>query len=138
MRGFILVMLTVIGIHFAPLPFNIGIVEVAACEHKVQICGNSANGVTFSGDRQIKDQIKVEVCHAYWHLLDVGNYKGQRTKWWAPVMNYNSWYGDLPVITTECKTFWVKPGTELKTYEECVQRVVTTGKMTRPGRYMMS
>lgn len=107
-----------------------------ACDQKVGC--NPADIVTFSGDRVLQDQIKVEVCHGYWDLLDPGRYNGRLTKWWGPVMVYGQWYGDLPIVTTPCKTYWVKPGTELRLFAECVDRVITTGRMTRPGRYNMT
>lgn len=108
------------------------------CEKQVAVGCNPADIITFNGDRQIPDQIEVKVCHGYWNLLDPGQYNGRLTKWWAPVMVYGTWYGDLPVVTNPCKTYWVKPGSELRLYADCVERVISTGKMTRPGRYDMT
>ncbi len=138
MRSFFLAVLTIIGLHFSPLPTGFSVTEAVACDHKTTICGNTADKITFQGDRQIKDQIKVEVCHGYWDLLDTGSYNGQNTKWWAAAMVYGNWYGDLPVVTNPCKIYWVKPGTELRLFAECVDRVISTGQMTRPGRYVMT
>lgn len=109
-----------------------------ACDAEVGC--NPAEIITFHGDRVLEDQIEVRVCHGYWDLLDPGRYNGTLTKWWAPVMVYapTDWYGDLPVVTAECKTYWVKPGVELKLFADCVQRVITTGRMTRPGTYIMT
>lgn len=94
--------------------------------------------VTFHGDRIIKDQIEVKVCHGYWDLLDPGRYNGTLTKWWGPVMVYGDWYGDLPILTSECKTYWVKPGSEIRVFARCVERVITTGRMTHSGTYTLT
>ncbi len=110
----------------------------AACGVTVEECNRNAIGVPFKGNQKIPDPIRVEVCHGYWNQLDVGTYRGQKTRWWGPVMVYNAWYGDLPIATKECKTYWVRPGTELRLFASCVDRVISTGVMNRPGRYIMS
>lgn len=142
MRKIFIALLALIGLQLSPvgehLPVNLGVTSAFACERAATVGCNPADIITFHGDRKIPDQIKVEVCHGYWHLLDPGYYKGQLTKWWAPVMVFNTWYGDLPVVTQPCKTYWVKPGAELRLYADCVQRVISTGKMTRPGQYIMT
>lgn len=138
MRSFILAILAVIGLQFAPMSgITITAAQAANC-HQPVACGNAADIITWDGNKKLRDQIRVEVCHGYWDLLDPGTYRGERTKWWAAAMVYGEWYGDLPVVTAPCKTYWVKPGTELRLYAECVQRVISTGKMTKPGRYVMT
>lgn len=142
MRKLFLAAFVVAGLQLAPtgdiLPVSFGITDAIACEKVTAVGCNPADIINFKGDRKIPDQIKVEVCHGYWHLLDPGQYNGQLTKWWAPVMVYGQWYGDLPVVTNPCKTYWVKPGSEMRLYADCVERVISTGKMTRPGRYDMT
>lgn len=137
MRHLLFALLAIIGLQMSPFGDYL-ITDAAACEKAAAVGCIPADIITFSGDRAIPDQIRVEVCHGFWHLLDPGQYKGQLTKWWAPVMKYNSWYGDLPVVTKECKTFWVKPGSEMRLFADCVDRIISTGKMTRSGQYIMT
>lgn len=100
-------------------------------------CNRSTNGPTWDGTGAVQNAIEVEVCHGYWHLLDVGTYRGRSTKWWSPIMKYGDWYGDLPTVTKPCKTYWVRPGTELRLYASCVEALITTGPMRRSGKYVM-
>lgn len=117
---------------------SLGFVGTAnACTLTPTECNRASDGVTFNGDRQLVQPIDVTVCHTYWNRLNVGTYRGRTTKWWAPIMKYNSWYGDLPVVTNECKKYSVKPGTELRLFADCVNRVITTGAMNKPGVYYM-
>lgn len=110
----------------------------AACGVTVDECNRNTAGITFQGNVQIPDPIRVEVCHGYWDQLDVGTYRGQQTRWWEPVMVYGNWYGDLPTATQACKVYWVRPGTELRLFASCVDRLISTGAMNRPGRYVMN
>lgn len=139
MRSLLMTVSLAVSIILSPIPSGMSVTDVQAASCKrVAECNKAADIISFSGDRKLKDQIKVEVCYSNWHRLNTGTYNGANTKWWGPVMVYASWYGDLPIVTTPCKTYWVKPGTEIKLFDECIQKVVSTGKMTRPGKYVMA
>lgn len=100
-------------------------------------CNRSTDGRTWKGEGTIAKPIPVTICHGYWNQLDVGTYRGVKTKWYSPVMQFGEWYGDLEVVTSACKKFWVRPGTVIKLYASCVERVISTGPMKRPGQYVM-
>jgi len=111
--------------------------QAIACGVTKEECNRNVLGITFEGTVVIKNPIEVTVCHGYWDQLDVGTLKGRATRHWGPVMVYNGWYGDLPIASTECKTYWVRPGTEMRLFASCVDRIVTTGVMRKPGTYTM-
>lgn len=111
--------------------------SAAACGVTQQECERNSIGVVFTGDFAIKAPIEVTVCHGYWSQIDVGTHRGRKTRWWGPVMKYGSWYGDLPISTNECKTYWIRPGTEFRLHASCVDRLITTGVIRKPGTYVM-
>jgi len=111
---------------------------VTACGITEQECNRNSLGITFAGTVQIENPVKAVVCHGYWNQLDVGTYRGEPTRWWGPIMVYHSWYGDLPIATQECKTYWVRPGTEMRLFASCVDAVITTGAMNESGTYVMT
>ena len=100
-------------------------------------CNRATNGRTWKGEGTIANPIQVTICHGYWDQIDVGTYRGVKTKHYSPVMQYGNWYGDLKVVTSQCKLFEVKPGTIIKLYASCVERVISTGLMMRAGQYVM-
>lgn len=118
--------------------YTASINDTYACRASDIECNRSSDGTTFKGDRQLTKTISVTVCHGYWDLLDVGTIAGRSTKWWAPVMVFNNWYGDLPEVTKRCKKYSVKAGTELRLFAECVQRIISTGRMYKSGTYTMT
>jgi len=102
-----------------------------------QSCNRSTDGRTWKGEGTIANPIVVTVCHGYLKDIDVGTYRGVKTRYYSPVMQYGGWYGDLEVVTSPCKTFEVRPGTVIKLYAPCVERVISTGPMKRSGQYVM-
>lgn len=100
-------------------------------------CNRSTEGSAWKGEGTIAKPIQVTICHGFWNQLDVGTYRGVKTKWYSPIMQYGNWYGDLEVVTSQCKKFWVRPGTVIKLYASCVERVISTGPMNRSGQYVM-
>lgn len=105
-------------------------------------CYRESSGVVFRGDRVLPRTIEVTVCNPYLDQYDIGTLRGVRTRWWGPVMRYVSqkhgaWYGDLEILTQECKTYWVLPGTEIRVFADCIDALITTGRMTRAGTFNM-
>lgn len=116
-----------------------GTISANACGQSVQVaCGNTAPDKHVSGNKQIKNPIKVTICHTYWNRLDVGILNGRKTKWWGPTIRYGSWSMDLKATASQCKSWWVVPGTVIDSYANCVQRIVTTSRMYKSGTYWLT
>lgn len=115
--------------------------ETAAACQKIsaseKICGDTAPQKYFKGDKQLVAPVKVTVCHPYWNRLDIGRLNGRATRWWGPTIRYGNWHADLPATASECKSFWVKPGTVIDSFASCVNRIVRTPRMMRAGTYWL-
>lgn len=123
----------------ALIGYSIFSTPAAACGKTKQVaCGLTAPEKHFSGKKQLVKPIKVTVCHSYWNQLDIGHLNGRATRWWGPTIRYHRWAADLPAVASECKSWWVKPGTSIDTFASCVQRIVRTGPMRRSGTYWLS
>lgn len=113
--------------------------QAAACGQTATVaCGLTAPEKHFSGNVKIQKPIKVTVCHSYWNQLKVGHLNGRATRWWGPTIRKGGWSADLPAAASECKSWWVKPGTSIDTFASCVQRVISTGPMTRSKIYWLN
>lgn len=107
--------------------------EAGGCGGSTAICngGKPMPAVNFHGDKVLKKTMAVTVCHGYWERL-----AGPK-RWWNPTIRYGGWEADLAAVQAKCKTYHVVPGTDMRLFANCVNRVIGTGPMTHPGRYVM-
>lgn len=101
-----------------------------ACEGVAVCVGRPAPNVNFRGDQIIENPIEVNVCHGYWDLL-------ASPKWWNVTIRFNTWEEDLDPVRRQCKTYWVRPGTDMRLYASCVSAIIGTGPMRVSGTYVM-
>jgi len=131
-----LVWLSVVGIILAIylIYFIAFVVSTAGaggfCPSRTSCVSRPAPTVTFRGDRELVAPISVTVCHGYWGRL-------ASPRWWNPTIRFGGWEQDLPPVRSACKTYSVKPGTDMRLFASCVQRVIGTGPMRVPGTYTM-
>jgi hypothetical protein len=101
-------------------------------------CNRTTSGHTYHGTDTKPNLIKVTVCHGYWNQLNVGTYRGRRTRWWEPVIVKDGWKSTvLPTNTTECVVMWRRYGEQVSTYASCVRRLIWTAPITRSRTYIM-
>lgn len=130
-----------LNIGLVPVFVGLGVGQALACTRTVGIdCNRVSTGVPWRGKGRMPNLIhNVTVCDPYFDRLNIGTYRGVRTRWWAPTMVRAGWFGDLPVYTTQCTTFKdFTPGTEIRIYASCVSRVIKTVPIYKPGTYYMN
>src|SRR5690606_21975366 len=105
------------------------------CRKRDDDCNRATSGKSYRGTDTNPNKIQVTVCHGYWHLLDVGTYKGQRTRWWEPVIVKGEWKSTpVKTITSECITMWRRPGEQVAVYADCVKRIIWTPPLYVSGK----
>lgn len=131
-------MRTLLFAAFAMLCFACMGDSASACGRKEPDCNRTTEGHTYRGTDTNPNKIKVTICHGYWNELDVGTYRGRRTRWWEPVIVKAGWKSTvLPTNTTECVTMWRRYGEQVSTYADCVKRLIWTAPITRSRTYIM-
>jgi len=115
-----------------------GVSKAQACSTRQTNCVDT-DGLTWKGKGRMKVLIhNVTVCHKYFDLLSATSFKGSKARWWMPVMKRGGWYGDLPGYTKQCTTFAdFTPGTEVRVFARCVDRLITTGAIYKSGTYWL-
>lgn len=107
----------------------------AACRVNDTECNRATDGNVWSGTDKKPNQLLVTVCHGYWDRLDVGDYRGVRTRWWEPVIVKGNWKSTpLPTITQRCKKMWRRYGEQVAVFASCVNRIIWTPPITTSGK----
>ncbi len=110
----------------------------AGCSSARGCVGRNVTHPKYRGNRELRQKIRVVVCHSYFSMLAKEPRTGKKA--WSYRLQYKGWESpNVQVVRgRKCKSMFVKPGTEVGSCASCLGgRIIATPHMTKPGTYYM-